>query len=111
LLTTKITRRSLLATGAAAAASSTPTGWAIAQPKPVKVGLMLPYSGTFAQLGENYFFPTIGAAVSRYLETNKDVGWQDWEDPSVTVRCGHSEFDLRYWPLADVGFCAANVCF
>jgi len=61
--------------------------------------------------GEEYFFPTIGAAVSRYLETNKDVGWQDWEDPGVTVRCGHSEFDLRYWPLADVGFCAANVCF
>jgi len=61
--------------------------------------------------GEDYFFPTIGAAVSRYLETNKDVGWQDWEDPGVTVRCGHSEFDLRYWPLADVGFCAATVCF
>ena len=36
--------------------------------------------GLFAQLGENYFFPTIGAAVSRYLETNKDVDWQDWED-------------------------------
>jgi high affinity sulfate transporter 1 len=36
--------------------------------------------GLFTQLGENYFFPTIGAAVSRYLETNKDVDWQDWED-------------------------------
>ena len=36
--------------------------------------------GLFAQLGENRFFPTIGAAVSRYLETNKDVDWQDWED-------------------------------
>ena len=30
-----------------------PTGWAIAQAKPLKVGLMLPYSGTFAKLGEN----------------------------------------------------------
>ena len=35
--------------------------------------------GLFAQLGENYFFPTIGAAVSRYLELN-DVEWEDWED-------------------------------
>jgi len=26
--------------------------------------------GLFAQLGENYFFPTIGVAVSHYLETN-----------------------------------------
>jgi branched-chain amino acid transport system substrate-binding protein len=62
VLTTKITRRSLLATGAAAAASSIPTGWAIAQPKPVKVGLMLPYSGTFAQLGENITY-----AIEMYL--------------------------------------------
>jgi high affinity sulfate transporter 1 len=36
--------------------------------------------GLFAQFGENYFFPTIGAAVSSYLETNNDVEWQDWED-------------------------------
>ena len=36
--------------------------------------------GLFAQLGENYFFPTLGAAVSRYLDINKDVDWQDWED-------------------------------
>src|SRR6478736_3328579 len=35
--------------------------------------------GLFAQLGENYFFPTIGAAVSTYLEIN-DVEWEDWED-------------------------------
>ncbi len=47
-------RRTLLkAGGAFAAASAVPTGWAIAQAKPLKVGLMLPYSGTFAQLGEN----------------------------------------------------------
>ena len=35
--------------------------------------------GLFAQLGENYFFPTIGVAVSRYLETH-NVEWDDWED-------------------------------
>ena len=35
--------------------------------------------GLFAQLGEHYFFPTIGVAVARYLETN-DVEWEDWED-------------------------------
>ena len=35
--------------------------------------------GLFAQLGENYFFPTIGVAVSRYLEIN-NVAWDDWED-------------------------------
>ena len=35
--------------------------------------------GLFSQLGENYFFPTIGVAVSRYLETN-NVEWEDWED-------------------------------
>ena len=35
--------------------------------------------GLFAQLGEEYFFPTIGAAVSRYLELH-DVDWVDWED-------------------------------
>jgi high affinity sulfate transporter 1 len=36
--------------------------------------------GLFAQLGENCFFPTLGAAVSRYLEVNSDVDWEDWED-------------------------------
>ena len=35
--------------------------------------------GLFAQLGEECFFPTIGAAVSRYLEIH-DVDWVDWED-------------------------------
>ena len=35
--------------------------------------------GLFAQLGESYFFPTIGSAVSRYLEAN-NVEWEDWED-------------------------------
>jgi MFS superfamily sulfate permease-like transporter len=35
--------------------------------------------GLFARLGEAAFFPTIGATVSRYLETHP-VDWVDWED-------------------------------
>jgi MFS superfamily sulfate permease-like transporter len=35
--------------------------------------------GLLAQLGENCFFPTVGAAVSGYLEVH-DVEWEDWED-------------------------------
>ena len=47
-----LSRRGVLKGGLGAAAASTvPTGWAIAQAKPLKVGLMLPYSGTFAKLG------------------------------------------------------------
>jgi high affinity sulfate transporter 1 len=37
--------------------------------------------GLFAQVGEKFFFPTIGVAVSRYLEIH-DVDWVDWEDQS-----------------------------
>ena len=37
--------------------------------------------GLFAQIGESYFFPTIGAAVSSYLESYA-VDWVDWEDAS-----------------------------
>jgi branched-chain amino acid transport system substrate-binding protein len=49
-----VSRRGVIKGGAAlAAASAVPTGWAIAQARPIKVGLMLPYSGTFAKLGEN----------------------------------------------------------
>jgi high affinity sulfate transporter 1 len=33
--------------------------------------------GLYAQLGEEGFFPTIGAAVSRYLQINQDVDWED----------------------------------
>jgi MFS superfamily sulfate permease-like transporter len=34
--------------------------------------------GLFAQLGEETFFPTLGAAITRYLETYP-VEWDDWE--------------------------------
>jgi len=37
--------------------------------------------GLFAQLGEGSFFPTIGAAVSNYLQSHA-VDWVDWEDRS-----------------------------
>ena len=69
-----ISRRTLLKTSAAAAAASAiPTRWAIAQAKPVKVGLMLPYSGTFAQLGEN-----ITHAIEMYIaEKGGKLGGRD----------------------------------
>ena len=35
--------------------------------------------GLFARLGEDLFFPTIGAAVGGYLKTFP-VEWVDWED-------------------------------
>jgi hypothetical protein len=35
--------------------------------------------GLFARLGEHSFFPTIGEAVSRYLEINK-MEQEDWGD-------------------------------
>ncbi len=37
--------------------------------------------GLLAQLGDTYFFPTIGDAVTRYLQTH-NVDWVDWEDRS-----------------------------
>jgi high affinity sulfate transporter 1 len=35
--------------------------------------------GLFAQIGKEHFFPTMGVAVSSYLDTH-DVDWEDWED-------------------------------
>jgi high affinity sulfate transporter 1 len=35
--------------------------------------------GLFAQVGEEFFFPTIGTAVGSYLEAHA-VDWVDWED-------------------------------
>ena len=53
-----LSRRGILA-GSAALALARP---AIAQGAPIKIGLMLPFSGTFAALGEN-----IAAAFEMYL--------------------------------------------
>jgi branched-chain amino acid transport system substrate-binding protein len=58
----RISRRAALSSTAALAASAALPRFAIAQAKPLKVGLMLPYSGTFAQLGEN-----ITIAIEMYL--------------------------------------------
>ena len=35
--------------------------------------------GLFKQLGEEAFFPTVGAAVKKYVDTH-DVPWEDWQD-------------------------------
>jgi branched-chain amino acid transport system substrate-binding protein len=61
-LIASLSRRNLLQGAAAASAAAALPMPAIAQAKPVKVGLMLPYSGTFAQLGEN-----ITIAIEMYL--------------------------------------------
>jgi branched-chain amino acid transport system substrate-binding protein len=54
---TRIGRRTLLKTAGATAATAaigfTPTRFAIGQQAKIKLGLMLPYSGTFALLGQN----------------------------------------------------------
>ena len=36
--------------------------------------------GIFARLGADHFHPTVGSAVSAYLQRYPDVEWQDWED-------------------------------
>ena len=38
--------------------------------------------GLYKQIGENAFFPTVGAAVGSYLETHA-VDWVDWEDRGI----------------------------
>ncbi|WP_175822037.1 SulP family inorganic anion transporter [Burkholderia sp. BCC0419] len=44
---------------------------------PVKDSLK--HYGMFGMFGDGNFFPTVGAAVSRYLKTHR-VAWHDWED-------------------------------
>jgi high affinity sulfate transporter 1 len=41
--------------------------------------------GLFPQIGERFFFPTIGVAVGSYLESHK-VDWVDWEDRPQEVK-------------------------
>ncbi len=43
--------------------------------------------GFLAQVGERYFFPTIGAAASSYLGSHS-VEWVDWEDRSPPLKSG-----------------------
>jgi len=38
--------------------------------------------GLFTRIGEDFFFPTLGAAVNNYLKSYT-VDWVDWEDRSV----------------------------
>jgi branched-chain amino acid transport system substrate-binding protein len=50
----RMTRRRIMKGAAiATAAPAIPVGWAIAQARPLRIGLLLPYSGAFARLGEN----------------------------------------------------------
>ena len=44
-------RRFLIAVGALTAAALLPMGSVLAQSQKIRVGLMLPYTGTYAQLG------------------------------------------------------------
>jgi hypothetical protein len=44
---------------------------------PVKDSLK--HYGLFKMIGEQNFFPTIGQAVNRYLESHA-VEWHDWGD-------------------------------
>ena len=69
-----VTRRAALKGGTVlAAATAIPTGWVIAQTKPLKVGLMLPYTGAFAALGEN-----ITSAIELYIaEKGGKLGGRD----------------------------------
>ncbi len=57
IISRPMSRRGLVKGGLALGAAATlPTTFAIAQARPIKIGLMLPYSGTFAKLGENIAF-------------------------------------------------------
>ncbi len=38
--------------------------------------------GLFKQLGEEAFFPTVGAAVRKFIDLH-DVSWEDWQDREV----------------------------
>jgi high affinity sulfate transporter 1 len=48
--------------------------------------------GLFAQLGEDAFFPTLGAAVNAYLDIH-DVDWVDWKDREPGAGAGKESGD------------------
>lgn len=82
-----VSRRAVLGGAAAAAAASTlPAPFVLAQPARLKIGLMLPYSGTFAALGNN-ITDAITLAVNEKGGKlgGRDVQWiklDDESDPS-----------------------------
>ena len=86
MIDTTIGRRFLLAGGAAAALARP----AIAQGAPLKVGLMLPFSGTYAQLGENIAiaFELLLAEKGGKLggRTVQVIRLDDESDPSKAVQ-------------------------
>lgn len=76
---TTYTRRGALglmgAVGAGALAGFTPAKFAIAQPAKVRVGLLLPYSGTFARIGE----AITNAMVMRFAQAKDMMGGREIE--------------------------------
>ena len=54
--------------------------------------------GLFAQFGEESFFPTIGAAVSSYLESHA-VDWVDWEDAPGQTGTAQGSSNAMNWLL------------
>lgn len=77
-LISQLSRRRLLlgtAAGAAAISTFTPTRFAIGQTAKLKVGLMLPYSGTYASLGNNI----TDAFKLRLAEVGGKLGGRDVE--------------------------------
>ena len=77
---TGTSRRNFLAgaaaTGGLAAASTlVPTRFAIGAKAPVKVGIMLPFSGTYAKLGENI----TDAMMMRIAQAGGTLGGRDIE--------------------------------
>lgn len=84
MTTRNVSRRRVLAGAAATAglgavAGALPTRFAIGAQAPVKVGLMLPYSGTYAKLGNNI---TDGFKL-RLAEANNLLGGRDFEIVAV----------------------------
>jgi branched-chain amino acid transport system substrate-binding protein len=77
LLNTSLSRRSLLAGSAAGAAALTTFSprFAIGQTAKLKIGLMLPYSGTYASLGNNI----TDAFKMRLAELGGKIGGRDVE--------------------------------
>ena len=53
----------------------------------------LTHYGLFEMIGEQYFFPTVGQAVNRYLESHA-VERHDWEDQAQACRANEAAWYL-----------------